>query len=752
MDKGSIQILVVESTEAHAGLLRTALESGPCPLQLILAQSLGAARTHLHNAPPDLMIIDMCQPAGKGLEFLTELSEEMPCPVLALVDQGDVATAVAALKAGALDAVVRSREGLSGLPAALDGMLAHWAQLGERRAAERALRENEARLSSFFESAVIGMAIISPEGRVLKMNPAFRQMSGYSEAEILGMAVLEVTHPDDRQETARLYAEIRGGHREIADYEKRYLCKDGSVPWGRTTVAGVFGSDGELKCFAANVLDITERKVSEESLRLSEQRFRTIFDNAAAGMVTLSPEGGFWEVNQAFCDFIGYSRAELLRLHLSAITHFDDLERTAENYRLLGGGQSHAIDYQKRFLHKDGRVVWGLVSVVAMPGKDGLPLYYSGLVQDVTESRFAQERVKESRQMLQLVLDYIPQQVFWKDRNSVYLGCSRNFARIAGCENPEDLIGKTDYDLPWKKEQADFYRECDRRIMESNTPEFHITESQLQASGKQVWLDTNKIPMHDSQGLVTSILVTLEDITARKYAEEKLVAANRELDAFVSTVSHDLRIPLTPIIGYAEVLQQTCRGRLDERSVGCLAQIEEQGRSMLALLDDLLTLAKVGYVQRPAVPIDLDLALEEVLVMLGSQIEHTGVVIETSPLPQARVPQTLLAQIFNNLIANAIRYAGQQGSPIGVGGERNGDLVRLYVCDSGPGIQADERRQIFEVFYRGESARRLPGTGVGLATVQKIAKLYNGRAWAEETPGGGSTFWVEFEDSRPPAS
>ncbi len=138
--------------------------------------------------------------------------------------------------------------------------------------------------------------------------------------------------------------------------------------------------------------------------------------------------------------------------------------------------------------------------------------------------------------------------------------------------------------------------------------------------------------------------------------------------------------------------------------------------------------------------------VEEALADMGSLIAEAGVVTEKNPLPELRMPKTLLTQIFHNLIGNAVRYAGREGGPIEVGGERKGDLVRLYVRDHGPGIPQEERSRIFEVFYRGATNKKSPGTGVGLATVQKISRLYGGRAWVEETPGGGSTFRVELRD------
>ncbi|MGA2093017.1 MAG: PAS domain S-box protein [Sedimentisphaerales bacterium] len=141
------------------------------------------------------------------------------------------------------------------------------------------------------------------------------------------------------------------------------------------------------------------------------------------------------------------------------------------------------------------------------------------------ERRKVAEKLRESQQMLQSVLDSVPQAVFWKDRNLVYLGCNPIFARHAGIPSPQQVVGKTDFDLCWRKEEAEHFRSCDSGVMETNNPEFHIMESQLQADGKQAWLDTNKVPLHDSEGNVVGVLGTYEDITERREAERALQIA-----------------------------------------------------------------------------------------------------------------------------------------------------------------------------------------------------------------------------------
>ncbi|MGB7381055.1 MAG: PAS domain S-box protein [Rivularia sp. (in: cyanobacteria)] len=153
-----------------------------------------------------------------------------------------------------------------------------------------------------------------------------------------------------------------------------------------------------------------------------------------------------------------------------------------------------------------------------------------------TETQFL-----ESQQFLKLLIDSIPQLVFWKDRNSVFKGCNSSAAEVAGLNSSEEIVGKTDYDLPWSLEEANFYRECDKQVMESGEAELHIIETQKQSDGKQAWLDTNKIPLRDAKGNVIGILVTIEDITQRKQIEEEIKNLNEKLEIKVEARTAQLQ-------------------------------------------------------------------------------------------------------------------------------------------------------------------------------------------------------------------
>lgn len=250
-------------------------------------------------------------------------------------------------------------------------------------------------------------------------------------------------------------------------------------------------------------------------------------------------------------------------------------------------------------------------------------------------------------------------------------------------------------------------------------------------------------PLFSSQGEPEKLAVC-RDITERKEANEQLLEANRQLDSFVYTVSHDLRSPLTPIIGFAEFMQNEYRDRLDEQGIDLLAEIESQGNRMLALMEDLLQLSRVGHVSPPDEPVDTTAVLQNVLTDLASELAEKQVSVSSGSLPRLRIPESLIEELLSNLIRNALRYGCTDGGIIEVQGEELDGFATLQIIDHGPGIPEQEKTLVFDVFYRGADVKQLPGTGIGLATVQKIVRQYNGKIELLDTPGGGCTFVLQF--------
>ena len=208
-----------------------------------------------------------------------------------------------------------------------------------------------------------------------------------------------------------------------------------------------------------------------------------------------------------------------------------------------------------------------------------------------------------------------------------------------------------------------------------------------------------------------------------------------------------MRTPLTPIIGFSEILANNYAEVLDENGLQLLAQIENAGNSMLALLNDLLLYASIGKLERPEFPVSTQQVVGEVIRNLDTEIAAAAVSVQVDSLPAMHIPKTFLTQIFYNLISNSLRYAGALNRVIKVWSAQKGEHVQFYVRDHGQGIAEQERGAVFDAFYRGRSVFSSEGAGLGLSIVQKIAHNYGGEARVVETDKVGCTILVEMVDS-----
>ena len=235
-------------------------------------------------------------------------------------------------------------------------------------------------------------------------------------------------------------------------------------------------------------------------------------------------DGYFRVVNTAFETTLGHSKQVLLKTPFIEFVHPDDIAPTLEAVAQLSTGTSVTY-FENRYRCQDGSYKW--FAWTSVPVIDEGFLY--AVARDITGQKEMQRELRKQRDLFKSVLSNVPASIFWKDRNSVFLGVNERFAREAGLQRPEELIGKSDYDLAWTREEADFYRECDRKVMESGEPMLNIEESQLQGDGKEAFLLTSKVPLLDVSGQVYGVLGIYIDITKRKQAEITLQKSEARL-------------------------------------------------------------------------------------------------------------------------------------------------------------------------------------------------------------------------------
>lgn len=262
-----------------------------------------------------------------------------------------------------------------------------------------------------------------------------------------------------------------------------------------------------------------ELRVEQRTIKLQarEAQLRDLFDNATDLIQSISLNGRILFVNKSWKETLGYDDTDLEQLSIFQVIHPDELVHCQTVMTSLFVGNP-CMGMETRFLTKDGReiIVEGNVNCQFANGK---PIATRGVFRDITQRKQAELALQEAQQFLYTVLDTFPLFIFWKNRESVYLGCNQSFAIQGGFNSPAEVIGKTDYDFPWGSSEANLYQADDRQVMDSGLAKLGIIETQHQANGTTIWLETSKLPLRNLKGEVIGILGTYQDITERKQAE-----------------------------------------------------------------------------------------------------------------------------------------------------------------------------------------------------------------------------------------
>ncbi|MBM4263118.1 MAG: PAS domain S-box protein [Deltaproteobacteria bacterium] len=388
--------------------------------------------------------------------------------------------------------------------------------ISERKATGAALRASEVKFRTVVDQAGDLVALFDEEGRIIDVNQRLIDVLGYGREELLKLYCWEFLSGRTKDEMLSHWHSLKPG--QTITREGYNLRKDGTryPAEARVTRVEIGGRD----CFLTLVRDVTERQKMLGALSESEQRFRVFFDSASVGLSqSFAGTGCMARVNPKFCEMVGYSAEELYQLSWDDITHPEDRACNYAEFVKLAGPEGGGFHVEKRFIHKDGHVVWVDVMLNRVVSENGTPEMIIGVAQDITQRKQAALELRESREFLRTVLDILPQRVFWKDREGKFLGANASLMRDLG---PLDLIGKTDQEMPWKGKQADFFQACDRRVMESGVQEMNILEPLTLPDGSTRWLSTCKVPLRQPDGEIYGVLGTYMDVTAMKTAETAL--------------------------------------------------------------------------------------------------------------------------------------------------------------------------------------------------------------------------------------
>ncbi len=389
----------------------------------------------------------------------------------------------------------------------------------EQALAEERQLEGEARYRALFENAHDLVFTLDLDGNFTAINRTAEQASGYTNEEASGMTIADVVSPEYLQIARRMIEDkLAGG--PPTTYVIELVARDGKrIPVEVTTqLTYRHGKPAGIQGIGR---DISGRWQAETALRMSEARFRSAFDDAAIGMSLVGIDGRWLQVNRSLCDIVGYSEQELLATTFQAVTFAEDLAADLDYVRRTLGGEISSYHMEKRYLHKLGHIVWVLLTVSLVRDTDGSPLFFVSQVQDISRQKRVELELARERDLLQALMDNLPDNIYFKDRDSRFLRINKALADLFGLNSPEEAIGKTDFDF-FTAEHAGPALHDERQILDTKIPVVGRVEKETWTERADRWVLTTKMPMYDTDGHAIGTFGISRDISEMKIAEDAL--------------------------------------------------------------------------------------------------------------------------------------------------------------------------------------------------------------------------------------
>ena len=649
-------------------------------------------------------------------------------------------------------------------------------------------------------------AIISKtlDGVITQWNRGAENIFGYTAREAVGRKINFIIPEDRPDEEAEIQARLRRGE-AIKELETVRIAKDGRRLHVVISVSAIKDASGQMIGALKVARDVTERKLAGEEQQRQAQfdlmitkiltRFagsavfdrqiqkslyevsafmgvesafialespdtsmwRVVYESAVAGAPTIIPDHQNIPIGRR-----PWVEQRILAGEPVQIVALDDFPKEAaaerEIYERAGVKSTLLLPLRGR-----GEQVTGYVGLrmftrtMAWSQEDVRRLrIFADAIANVLERKRVENDLYESRQMLQRILDTIPQRVFWKDLDSQYMGCNKPFALDAGVSGTDAVVGRSDHDFPWHGEHAEKYRADDRMVMETGVEKIGMEEPQQRSDGSVAWVRTSKMPLRDQQDRIFGVLGTYEDITGERLAREALEqakavaeAANRAKDQFIAVLSHELRTPLTPVLAMVTAIEEM--ENLPPRVQKDLEVIHRNVELEARLIDDLLDVTRIsqGKVNLRQENVDAHACFHSALEICESELEARQMKVSLDLAAAERFvwgDPVRLRQVFWNLLNNALKFSPRQGR-IRVRTWNDGDRLKIEIADEGIGIDEQTMQRIFQAFEQGEvtRTRRFGGLGLGLSIAKALVEMHQGRLSAfSDGRNKGASFIVEL--------
>ncbi|MDP3469456.1 MAG: PAS domain S-box protein [Daejeonella sp.] len=633
----------------------------------------------------------------------------------------------------------------------LGTIVANMRDITERRKAEDDLKRSMKEISDYKyaldESAIV--AITDQKGVIEHVNDNFCAISGYTKEELIGQdhrIINSAFHP--KEFIRGLWKTIANG--QIWKGELKNKAKNGRYYWVDTTIIPFLNSDGKPYQYVAIRSDITQRKQAEEELHQKTRQIEDILDRIDEGFIALDKEFRYTYANKRIGEMTGREPASLIGKNV-----WDEFPEavgsaTQKAFEHAFNEQCYLCDVD----HYPPLDLWQENHIY--PSEDGIAVF----IRDISQQKRHEQAISTAYQRLAFHFTNTPMGVMEWDPEGKVVQWSQQAEIIFGWKASE-IIGRNFSELEIiLPEQAASDQQLNRKLLNGELERVIGSTKNITKTGNIIFTEWYNSVLKDDEGKVISIVSFINDITVRKEAEhliislnqelenkvlartEQLEQANKDLEAFSYSVSHDLRAPLRAVNGFSTMLHELYRDKLDERAERLISTIVSSTINMGMLIDDLLKFSRLGRKELTIQPVNMDALVRDCLQEIRISYPSLNAEIGIETLPDCLGDQLVLRQVWMNLIENAVKYSSTVDSPrIEINFKETERTVTYLVKDNGVGFDMQYYDKLFGVFQRLHRQSEFEGTGIGLALIKRIIDKHNGKVWAEGEVGKGATFY-----------
>lgn len=621
----------------------------------------------------------------------------------------------------------------------------------EQKLLEKQLKDERDFVTALVQTSGALIAVIDMNGNLTRFNKACEELTGYNSDEVIGRSIFDLfIPPDEREEVNGVAKRLFSGERWV-DHENHWITKSGDRRFIRWRNSVLLNENGAPVLAVATGIDITDRKKTEESLAESEASLRRALEIAHLGNWELDLLTNHLTWSDEIYRIFGLHPQEFGATYEAFLEHVhpDDRDAVDAAYTesIHEGRDSYEIEH--RVLQKStGKIRYVHQKCYHIRDENDTIIRSVGMVHDITDLKQSEAELRESEERFAAAFRSVQDALIISDETGLIIEVNQTWTSHWGY-SAEQSIGHRSAELGIFTNIADRDRALQIIRNEGRLEDFEILLRKKSGEIRNAILFIEKLKLSQKALMLTII----RDVTERKRAEEalqnrtkELEIANRDLESFSFSVSHDLRSPLTVIQGFSNILLEEYGSKLDDYGMSMLNHITDASGKMASIMRDLLSLARISRENMNCYEIDLNPIANSVVDELRQSDPQRNVQVNIAGKISAHADPNLMTIALRNLIENAWKYTGKNSNArIDIGINPNGNKNTLFIQDNGAGFDMKYAHKLFKPFERLHSDREFAGTGIGLAIVQRIIQRHGGNIWAESEIDKGSTFFFTLD-------